>query len=241
MENTLEMIDRLITRAKRLRDREQYEEAIRVLEEEAISLINEELSAGGINKVDLGSRLADCYGLQGGCYRRGGLKIQDKPARNELLVKSIEKYREGQQIESSSEYGIVSTYNSLNRIVSQILLDPRYLSNPTAVTGYPGVEHIDAKNELEKIEKEMEEQQHRDDSWFLADRALVTLLLDKNDQSSAETYKAFLNPERTHPHFVYKSMLETLLPLSELDFPLATKIKDVVKQLGLRLAQAQQT
>ena len=245
MENELEKIDELIKRAKRLRDRPRYEDAISVLDEQAIPLINSELvSASSTYKLELGRRLADCYGIQGGCYRRWALRDdppQDQQTRNQLLLDSVKRYQKGQEVESNKEYGIVSTYNLLNRIVSQILLDPRYLSNPAAAAAdHPELGSFDARVELEKVEEEMKRQLHRDDSWFPADEALVSLLLDRNDPDPKEVYSKFLDPQRRHPDFIYESMLATLKPLAQLDLPMAHKLKEIVELLNERLEQLRQ-
>ncbi|HYP28219.1 MAG TPA: hypothetical protein VE262_16005 [Blastocatellia bacterium] len=190
-------------------------------------------------KFDLARRLADSYGIQGGCYRRWGLAAEDDSTRADLLLKSIRKYREGESVESNNEYGIVSTYNLLNKTVSQILLDARFYDDPSAAVKYPELEPIDARAELEKVRKEMRRQLHRDDSWFLADHALVSLLLDYEKEDPKDIYKEFLNPEKIHPSFVYDSMLATLRALAKLDLPMAGKIEDVVQRLDERYRQLQ--
>ena len=242
MNSILEKIDGLITRAKRLRDRERYEAAVEALEKEAIPLIEEGLASAAATeeRFELGRRLADGYGLQGGCYRRWGLQAEEPQTRARLLLESVRKYQKGQEVEANGEYGIVSTYNLLNRIVSQVLLDPRYLSDPMAATDHPELESLNAKDDLERVEKVIESQLHRDDSWLLADKALVNLLLDRNDPAPEVVYNQFLNEKKIHPYFVYESMLSTLRPLAQLELPIAGKLREVVRLLDARLAQLTQ-
>lgn len=243
-ESPLEKIGILVARVKRYRDGGKYEWAIRVLRGEAIPLAEKELAtADATAKPELAVKLADCYGLLGGCYRRWALKTQDGQTGKRRLVESVKSYKRGQEVEAVKEYGIASTYNVLNSAVSLILLDPRYLTDPASADDYPEIASSDARADLQRVRGEMESQTQRDDVWFLADQVLVRLLLNENDPDPKEVYSLFLNPERTYPDYVYESMLSTLVPLAKLENlepKLAAKLREVVERLKSRLAQLRQ-
>jgi hypothetical protein len=187
-------------------------------------------------KSQLVSELADCYGMMGGIYRRWGLKAQDEKERKSLLLESTKSYKNGYDIESNKEYGIVDSYNMVNRLVSQILLDFHFLSNPALAANYEGLEPIDVREELQKAEMEIREQlrgKRRGDVWALADLPLVSLLLDKDDPRTA--YASF--HAQSPPDYAYESALDTLRPLAEFDLPMQKNLQDAVEQLESRLHQ----
>ena len=75
MEDVLQTIRDLKTKAKNQRDLERYEVAAKILKKIAIPLVKEKLSSTSLAdwKAQLASELADCFGILGGIYRRWAL------------------------------------------------------------------------------------------------------------------------------------------------------------------------
>ena len=77
------------------------------------------------DRKDLAVRLADCYGSLGGIARR---------ASDHGLA--LELYRKGRDLEMNSAYGIKSTYNRVQWIVMQVLVDPSSVSSDSELAGH---------------------------------------------------------------------------------------------------------
>jgi hypothetical protein len=75
--------------------------------------------AASEDRKQLAIRLADCYGPLGGIARR----------RSDYRH-AVELYAKGSDLERSNVYGITSTYNRVQWIVSRILLDPASITDP---------------------------------------------------------------------------------------------------------------
>lgn len=239
MEDLLQTIRDLKTKAKNRRDLGRYDGAEKILKDEAIPLIEEELSATDRAewKAQLASELADCFGILGGSYRRWGLESETEQERISYLRKSVGAYQQGYELENHPEYHIVNSYNLVNRLVSYILLEPDSLSEalPPEKAGGDFIVY-DVKQELKKAEAVIREQlndKRRGDIWALADLALVSLLLDYTDPVTA--YADF--NAKSPPDFAYESSLSTLRPMAELTLPVADKLREAVKLLEAKLGQ----
>jgi hypothetical protein len=231
-----ERIRGLKTEAKNRRDRglRDYARAVALLEE-AIRIGAEGLDHTNVSEVQsqLANELADCHGLVGGIQRRWA---EDGPAeeRNEHLRASIRAYDTGYKFESDPRYGIVNSYNLLNRLISRLLLRPDLLSIRQPVDLGPDIETLDVRQELERAAETIREQlagARRGDYWALADLALVQLLLGKADPVNAYAEFNSLSP----PDFAYTSALAALRPLGELPLTASPVIKRAVSVLESRL------
>jgi hypothetical protein len=239
MEDLLQTIRDLKTKAKNRRDLGRYDGAEKILKDEAIPLLEEELSATDRAewKAQLASELADCFGILGGSYRRWGLESKTEQERILYLRKSVGAYQQGYELENNPEYHIVNSYNLVNRLVSYILLEP-HSSSEASPPEKAGGDFIvfDVKQELKKAEAIIREQlndKRRGDIWALADLALVSLLLDYTDPVTA--YADF--NAKSPPDFAYESSLSTLRPMAELKLPVADKLREAVKLLEAKLGQ----
>ena len=237
MEDLLQEIRNLKTRAKNRRDLERYDKAAEILEN-AIRLIQEELSiTTSVDwKSQLASELCDCYGLLGGIHRRMALESKTEEDRKLYLKKSVAAYQKGYEIEKNPEQNITNSYNMVNRLLSYIFLEPNSLSQASSPEKSNEDISYNIREELEKAETDIQEQlkeKRRGDIWALADRALVSLLLDKDNPAAAYADFNLKSP----PDFAYESALSTLRPMSELDLPVTDKLKEAVKLLEARLEQ----
>jgi tetratricopeptide (TPR) repeat protein len=121
------------------------EEALRSVEDQADQREERNESA---------RKLADCYGREGGIYRRKG-----------RLQEALESYRKGRDIEQDPKYEITDSYNLTNSLVIPILLDP---GNLEAIQG-------DFLRAAEIVNKQVRGKR-RDQWWAWADLGLLALL-----------------------------------------------------------------
>jgi tetratricopeptide (TPR) repeat protein len=239
MENLMQTVRDLKTKAKNRRDLGRYDSAVSILDK-AISLIREELSSTNLAdwKSRLASELADCYGLLGGIHRRWGLEAKTEQERASHLTESLQAYDRGYEFESANEYKIVNSYNMVNRLVSRILLDPLSLSAAKPPEGSQSDNGLNVRERLEEAEQTIRNQlkvERRGDIWALADLALVTLLLDHDDPISA--YAEF--NAKSPPDFAYESALSAIRPIAELRLPVADKLRDAVELLQAKVRELQ--
>lgn len=249
MSDQLQTIVNLKTKAKNRRDRRRYRIAVSILEK-AITLAKEGLTSTqttAARKSEFAEQLSDCYGMQGGIYRRRSLEAAERLREsNEQeraeqepsdLVKSIEAYDEGFSYESHEDYGIVNSYNLVNRLVSRILYDPTWLSNefPQMLPPPKDDGPLNMKDELEHAKEVLGKQlklARRGDIWAFADQALVTLLLGEDDPVSA--YAEFI--AASPPDYAYVSAISALEPLAE-TLSKISKTENVSKNLKEALQQ----
>lgn len=241
MNDVLETVLECKTAAKARRNRGRYEAAIPPLEK-AVGVLIAELKATAATAPErrrkLAAELADCHGMMGGIYRRWALTDENKTGREALLLKSVKSYQEGYTYESNEkeEYGIVGSYNRINRLVSWLLLHPDALDGSAMEEASEGL--VYKRDDLERAEAIIREQlkdARRDDIWALADLALVSLLLDKEDAQIA--YAPF--HAKSPPDYAYESALDTLRPLAQVDLPVTVseKLQGAIQQLEDRLSQ----
>jgi|CXWL01.1.fsa_nt_gi hypothetical protein len=235
MENLLERIRELKTKAKNRRDLERYEIAIKFLEE-AIQILKSAFETASADwKPQFATELADCYGLLGGINRRWALSSLDPHERLERLKASFNAYDTGyQEYEAHEEYKIANSYNMLNRLISYLLLNPTSLDNMPLE--HPVGKTLLMKKELEKAGECIRQQlmlERRGDIWALADLALVNLLLGR--ETPVASYKDFL--AASPPDYAYDSALAVLKPLASLHLTVAAHLKEAVQLLEAKLQQ----
>jgi tetratricopeptide (TPR) repeat protein len=234
MEDLLQVVRELKTKAKNRRDLGRYPAAIAILEE-AVQALETELAGTTLaeRRAQLAAELADCYGLLGGIHRRWGLS--DSQKRASQLLESFNAYDKGYEMyEAHEEYKIAISYNRLNRLVSYLLFDPVSLDGPPA--HLPNDQTLSVKAELEKAGDILRQQlllERRGDIWALADLALVNLLLDRGTAASA--YAEFI--AASPPNYCYDSALSVLHSLAELELPMKAKLNEAVKLLEAKLQE----
>lgn len=227
----LNKIRNLRTRANRRSDSGEYVKADKYITD-AIEIAQQELAA--TKTPDWKSKyilqLVECYGKKGGLQRRIGLSVNNE-ARYKHLIESVKAYDNGYALEVDESNVIENSYNSLNRLISRLLLEPKLLTENIEIDG---IQTIPLCEELEKSREELAQQMQidrRDDIWAWADYALISMLLERQDASTYYDKIFDANPES----FVYHSMLSTLEPLSECNLPMANQFKEIVAQIKMIL------
>ncbi len=238
MQTLIERIRELKTEAKNRRDRgvKGYARGVALLEE-AIAMAREGLTQSSIPELrsQLAIEIADCYGLIGGIQRRWAA---DGPPHERAahLAASVLAYDAGFEFESDPQYGIVNSYNLLNRLIGRLLLRPDALSVKGAIDFGPGIASVDVSREFEQAAGSIREQlagPRRGDYWAIADLALVQVVLGQADPASAYAGFNSLSP----PDFAYTSALAGLRLLAELPMKAAPAVRDAIRLLETHLEQ----
>jgi hypothetical protein len=236
MPTQIERIRDLKTGAKNQRDRgtKGYPRALSMLRD-AIAIARADLDESSVAELrtQLATELSDCFGLVGGVERRWA----DESAGEERalhLKASIRAYDDGFKFESDPQYGIVNSYNLVNRLLIRLLLSPGALVADDAVVLDPNIPPVKLAHELEQAWVTIRQQlagPRRGDYWALADLALLEVLLGRS--SGAVAYADFIG--LSPPHFAYASALASLRPLAELPVPSAPSLREAVALLESRL------
>lgn len=162
-------------KAGKLADAERLlRESIRFLQETLDQISQDESSQ---TEADIARELSDCYGSLGGVLRSAG-----------RYAESMQAYDAGEALESSERYGIVNSYNLVQRLVARVLLrpdlvwaEPWFVGNEDLPTALGRAEEIIKGQMSVRV----------DDPWILADQALVRLLLLRTEASEQESWKKF--------------------------------------------------
>jgi hypothetical protein len=235
MPTLVDEISDLKTQAKNRRDLKRYERAVSILNE-AIGLAERSLEIQELRRR-LAEELADCYGLLGGVQRRWALDPNYRDERALHLRESIRAYDNAWKYESG-DYGVVNSYGMLNRLISRLLYDKDSLFVDAVTSFGNDVAPLNVRAKLEKAREAIEAQlvqARRDDCWAAADFALVTVLLEKADPISA--YASFVST--SPPAYAYKSVVDVLRPLAELEWRVAPALKDAIAYVEERFARLQ--
>lgn len=226
MNDLLKTVREFKTKAKNRRDDELYDEGVGFAAE-AISLLKAEFATAKNDewKTQLASELGDCHGIIGGIQRRWGLSTKEPYPRAEHLVQSVLAYEAGDEWEREKNYGVVNSYNLVNRLVSRMLLSASDL-----VELPQELEALDIPSALLEASSIVDEQlilKRRGDIWAMADQALLRILLQEADHTSAFSELRAKSP----PDYLYESLLATLEPLVALELPMAQVLQRSVELL----------
>jgi hypothetical protein len=225
MADRLQAVRELKVRAKNERDFEDYEQALRTLDE-AIRLLDSSEAQITEPRSRLDSELADCWGMKGGVQRRWARSSSGERA--EHLRQAILAYDEGYKHEGES-----NSYNMVNRLLTRVMAGAG-----AGVEMDPTIPRLDLQSELEKVEGRIRPQlasHRRGDYWALADLALVDLLLERSDAESA--YAGYF--AQSPPAFAHQSVLSVLEELIESPYVHNTEIAKAVQLLREQLRQLQ--
>jgi len=148
------------------------------------------------------AEIADTYGMIGGVERRWALGSTE-PERSRHLRASLDAYEKGFDYEEQFGAEWATTYNRINRVVAQALVDPDSLNhaNPAMTAALRATEEI-VIGQLDASRMK--------DSWAYCDLLMIRLLL--GDSSAISTIALIVNLRP--PAFVYDSTLQTLEPLA---------------------------
>src|SRR5262249_53456962 len=211
-----------------------YPRALSMLKE-AIAIARADLDESTVaeRRSQLASELSDCYGLVGGVERRWAEEFNGDESVSHLKA-SIRGYDDGFKFESKPEYGIVDSYNRLNRLLVRLLLRPDTLDAVDALVLDPDIPRVNLRDEFEQTSDVIRRQiagPRRGNYWALADLALVEVLLGRSQPAAAYGDFIALSP----PDFAYISVLAGLRPLAELPIPSAQSLREAVALLEDRL------
>ncbi|HEY4593435.1 MAG TPA: hypothetical protein VIJ61_13555 [Thermoanaerobaculia bacterium] len=230
MSDVIEETRRLKSRALDARDRGDFGRAIELLGL-ASRLLSETLqelkgkrdtdSSPGRQETEAASQLCHILGSMGGVHRRN----RDYPA-------AVHAYDAGYDIERpGAEYGIVNSFNLVQRLVTRVFLDPSAVKGEDAK-----VEGLQVRHELREALKELQPQiegSRRDDEYAKADLFMVQLLLD--DQDWLWTLEDFKD---SHPEpYAIKATVETLKDLRDRVASVPSAPPDLARRLSMALAQ----
>jgi tetratricopeptide (TPR) repeat protein len=172
-------------------------------------------------ELQVAEELADCHGSRGGALRRMG-----------SLDEAIREYDLGYALETNRHYKMISTYNTINRIVVRVLRAPAWLHDPGQLTdderkavGDSGArgELKAAMHRLEARFKELKEQQKKD-PWALADLVMIKAL--QNDEADAKMALKKLKDSKP-PNKCYESALGTMRDIAKLELPQVELIRSI--------------
>lgn len=183
--------------------------------------------AASESEVEIAAQLADCWGMLGGVYRAEG-----------KLPLAREAYDAGAVYESSRRFGILNTYNQVNRLIVRIMERPELLS-PAAppVTDLPGTPAAPMHQLLHQTTEEIERQLREgrmDRPWALADLVMVRLL---GGQEGVDQALAALDESSANDFFPYESTLRVIRELAAKRLSVHDRLIALGEQLQRRLPE----
>jgi hypothetical protein len=156
---------------------EKFEDAIRRLERGHRGVQREQASRYSTDECVVLERLSQTYGSLGGTWRDFAL-TKAGPEREEMLVNARARYRRGNEYEEERRKfcGALDTYNLLQVLVVELL------GNAALINDH------EFETKLRGVQKEVERQVNagRNDSWALADLALVSFLAGTSADQALE-------------------------------------------------------
>ena len=121
-----------------------------------------------VGETAIAAHLADLYGMLGATLREQG----NYPG-------AAAAYDHGSRLESDLRYAMQSTYNSLNRLITRILLCPGCLADPGLLRTESELDFVDVVRELADLETQLHQQvagARRGDFWAAGDLSLTCAL-----------------------------------------------------------------
>lgn len=220
MAEIIDEVRKLKASARSESERGQYEAAARILRGaieslEAVLARTEGGDARSSAPADaeeshLAGELADLYGVLGGASRKQG-----------DLVRAAAAYDHGFRYESHPRYGIVNTYNTLNRLVTRILMRPDSLSDPEVLRGVSELEFVDVPAALAELRPELEREiagVRVNDFWAAGDLAF-TCALNGDEQGALRAVRGFASCSPPPPTSAYAAYAGWIGAVAELDTP----------------------
>lgn len=176
-EQALHKVQTLQSRAKAHTRRKEWPSAEAVLRR-AIDELKQALQAGGretgetgpsgSSRNEIARALADSYGMLGGVYRRQA-----------LLLKAIEAYTSGREVEQDEQYDIIDSYNLTNSVVLPVVVEPTRLN-----ADLPEIQRA------ADVLKGQVQGKRRDQWWAWADLGLLALLSEQQEVAD-DAYRQF--------------------------------------------------
>jgi hypothetical protein len=123
-------------------------------------------------------QLADFWGIRGGLYRSRGSSLLGSGSDD--LETAIQAYDQGARFELSKRFGLLNSYNTVNRLVLRIIRQPEILTAEEAVPG-DAKRMVDLLEDAAKLIEAQLDKGRTDVAWALADLAMVELLCVGSD------------------------------------------------------------
>ena len=163
--------------------------------------------------------LADLHGTLGGVLRE-----------QERYQAAASQYDRGYRIDEG--YGIASSYNALNRLVTRLLARGAPEGTKSAPRRAPTkTPKVDMLEELRKVHVMIEARLGKDqppDYWAAGDFGLVSALMS-DGSGMKKSLALFTGP--TTPAYAYDAYLNTLAKLLEIDLPQSTQLRQFRRKL----------
>jgi hypothetical protein len=178
-------------------------------------------------EMELAEQLADCWGMLGGVHRAAG-----------DLERAIESYDAGFVFEGSRRFGILNTYNRVNRLVVRVLRAPGLLD--ASAPPVPDLPEARGRTMLDLLLETRDEIRRqlgagrKDRAWALADLMLVSVL---GGEDGADAALRGLDESSANDPFPYHSTLKTVRELAERDLPCRDSLVSVGEALRSRLPE----
>jgi hypothetical protein len=131
-------------------------------------------------EITVAEQLADFWGIRGGLYRSRGSALPDGSGGGADLETAIQAYDRGARYESSERFGLLNSYNTVNRLVLRIIRQPDILNAEEAVPG-DRKRMADLLEDAAKLIEAQLDKERKDLAWALADLAMIELLCDGID------------------------------------------------------------
>lgn len=174
------------------------DEAIQALQSEWQALPSTALTSERGRK--LAEALGDAYGTKGGILRSCGKYDQACAA-----------YDAGYGFEGDERYRFANSYNLTQRLVARFLADPKRFEKDAWSDG--AVEFPGSFVHAERIIREQMSGPRLNDPWALADRALLLLLLLRDQTEEQRTWDRIVSI--APPAYVFSSTLSVIDDLGE--------------------------
>jgi hypothetical protein len=133
-------------------------------------------------ETTVAEQLADFWGIRGGLYRSRGSALPGGSGGADLDT-AIQAYDQGARYESSERFGLLNSYNTVNRLVLRIIRKPDILNAEQAVPG-DKKRMVDLLEDAAKLIENQLDKGRTDLAWALADLAMIELLCDGSDLGS---------------------------------------------------------
>ncbi len=162
--------------------------------------------------------LADLHGTLGGTFLEQG-----------RLAEAINEYDCGYMLDQ--RYGIVSSYNALNRLLTRLMADGPEAVGATLVKRVRIGDRVDIDAELRRIQEQLTGQLRGSDSaefWVAGDLAVVAAL-NEDPRAMKEGLALFMVPST--PRFAYEAYLKTVARLLGRNHPRNLHLRKLHREL----------
>lgn len=136
----------------------------------------------GEGEAAVAEQLADLWGIEGGLCRSRGDRTRDESGRGDL-DHAIDAYDSGWEYEGAQRFRILSSYNTVNRLILRILRTPGILDSTEPVPGLGKNMRDLLEDAAASIERQLD-MGREDSAWALADLAMIELLRGGSDIAS---------------------------------------------------------